>query len=620
MFNFSKEDNIEKNDIMKLDKMNYPKYYLNLAIQQKQQSNQNNEIDKFVDGITKDYNTNYRYALCTLLKEAIIGGKDDKKVILNLLSNMYKDNEIQTVIGKSLLNRQFLGAFMNLDINERKTIIDSFVQDLSNKEFNTSFFFDYNEVDTNKINETYTFIKYDYDNENTRLIYIYEDGTIIGINVKNGNCDLLERKISKNKVNFIKKIISNTAPKEIEDGIMIIANKKCDIYKYESSVFYLVLMLINEDDKFDDKLFFKYDLYFDKEFKHELMYLNYEEKIKRFIFSNWCPAETERINIINVCRKITNNITIDLKECNLTDLKYFADYYRLIKDYNKAIIFYNELVTRGVELANLNLADCYDKIGNNVKYNECFCKAKDAIVPVFKKMTEKKCYKISIEKNSKPGILDSKINGTPYIPIGEEYPVNKDGKPMSLILQINFKDVDLEEYPQEGILEVFGDVTDIRNSKFKIRYYNDVSLEYQTELPKTEISHFYGLEESTKLKLEEHYTWMPRANRKFDATLKKVIKSYNKKANMMLYGNNEDDMESIYDLFNNDNPYPFLLGGYADYAIAELTSDGWECEDRKKESLIKLLDDETSCCLNIVISKTDLLNRKFDKAEVFYMD
>ncbi len=51
-----------------------------------------------------------------------------------------------------------------------------------------------------------------------------------------------------------------------------------------------------------------------------------------------------------------------------------------------------------------------------------------------------------------------------------------------------------------------------------------------------------------------------------------------------------------------------------------LTSDGWECEDRKKESLIKLLDDETSCCLNIVISKTDLLNRKFDKAEVFYMD
>ena len=68
MFKFSKEDNIEKNNIMKLDKMNYPKYYLNLAIQQKQQANQNKEIDKFVDDITKDYNTNYRYALCILLK------------------------------------------------------------------------------------------------------------------------------------------------------------------------------------------------------------------------------------------------------------------------------------------------------------------------------------------------------------------------------------------------------------------------------------------------------------------------------------------------------------------------------------------------------------------------
>ena len=171
-------------------------------------------------------------------------------------------------------------------------------------------------------------------------------------------------------------------------------------------------------------------------------------KIKRIEFTrnNWNDRDEvilqqfidKNINIINICRRITNNISIDSKECNLKDLKYFADYYRLIKDYNKAIIFYNELVTRGVELANLNLADCYDKIGNNIKYNECFSKAKDTIVPVLKKMTEKKCYKINLEKNSKPGILDSKINGSPYIPIGEEYPVNKDGKPMSLILQINF--------------------------------------------------------------------------------------------------------------------------------------------------------------------------------------
>ena len=620
MFNFFKKDNIEKNDIMKLDKMNYPEYYLNLAIQQKKQANQNKEIDKFVDDITKDYNTNYRYALCILLKKAVIDGKEDKKVILNLLSNMYKDNKIQTVLNESLLNKQVLGTFMNLDINERKTMIHSFVQYLNNKDFNTSFFPNYNEVDTNIINEKCTFIKYNYNNEETRLIYIYEDGTIIGINVKNENCELLERKISKNKVDFIEKNINSTALRDTENDIMMIVNKESDIYKYEPGVFYLILMLISEDNTCNNKLFFKYYLYFYKELNDELSFLNYGEKIKRFVFSNWCPSEMEKNNIVNVCKKITNSISIDSKECNLTDLKFFADYYRLIEDYNTAVIFYNELVSRGVELANLNLADCYDKIGNNVKYNECFSKAKDVIVPVLKKMTEKKCYKINIEKNSEPGILDSKINGSPYMPIGEEYPVDKDGKPMSLIIQINFKDVNLEEYPQEGILEVFGDVTDLRNSKFEIRYYNDVSLEYQTELPKTEISHFYGLAGSTKLKLEEHYTWMPKANRKFDTTLKKVVKSCNKKANMMLYVNNEDDIENIYDLFNNENPYPFLLGGYSDYAIAELTSDGWECESRKKESLIKLLDEETSCCLNIVISKTDLMNRKFDKAEVFYMD
>ena len=53
---------------------------------------------------------------------------------------------------------------------------------------------------------------------------------------------------------------------------------------------------------------------------------------------------------------------------------------------------------------------------------------------------------------------------------------------MSLILQINFKDINLEEYPQEGILEVFGDVTDLRNSKFKIRYYNDIQLKIYINL------------------------------------------------------------------------------------------------------------------------------------------
>ena len=174
-------------------------------------------------------------------------------------------------------------------------------------------------------NEKYTFIKYNYNNEKKRLLYIYENGTIIGINVKNEICELSERKIGKKKVDFIKRIINNDNLKVSEDHNTIIVNEDSNINEYDSGVFYLILMLINEKGVYNDKIFFKYDLYFSSEFDYAVKSLKYEEKIEKFIFVNWCPAEIEGNKIINVCRKIINNISINLKECNLTDLKYFAD-------------------------------------------------------------------------------------------------------------------------------------------------------------------------------------------------------------------------------------------------------------------------------------------------------
>lgn len=76
------------------------------------------------------------------------------------------------------------------------------------------------------------------------------------------------------------------------------------------------------------------------------------------------------------------------------------------------------------------------------------------VIEKFKEVTLKECYKIECI-DGEPTILDDKIAGTPYFPIGEEYPLDKDGNPMALLLQVNLKNIDLEKYPKKGILEVF---------------------------------------------------------------------------------------------------------------------------------------------------------------------
>ena len=79
------------------------------------------------------------------------------------------------------------------------------------------------------------------------------------------------------------------------------------------------------------------------------------------------------------------------------------------------------------------------------------------IVERYKKETEKECFEIIVCEGSEPSVNDNKLGGIPYFPKGEIYPKSKDGKPMTLLLQVNLKEIELEEFPKEGILEIFVD-------------------------------------------------------------------------------------------------------------------------------------------------------------------
>lgn len=59
-------------------------------------------------------------------------------------------------------------------------------------------------------------------------------------------------------------------------------------------------------------------------------------------------------------------------------------------------------------------------------------------------------------KQGETGPYDSKIAGDPYFPKTDEYPVDGEGHPMKLLVQINFAQLPkLKGYPESGILQIF---------------------------------------------------------------------------------------------------------------------------------------------------------------------
>lgn len=57
------------------------------------------------------------------------------------------------------------------------------------------------------------------------------------------------------------------------------------------------------------------------------------------------------------------------------------------------------------------------------------------IISEYRKKTEKECCFINYSDET-PNILDDKIGGIPYLPIGEDYPIDKYGNPMALFILI----------------------------------------------------------------------------------------------------------------------------------------------------------------------------------------
>lgn len=217
----------------------------------------------------------------------------------------------------------------------------------------------------------------------------------------------------------------------------------------------------------------------------------------------------------------------------------------------------------------------------------------DEIVEKYKEKTKKECYEILLW-DKKPGILDNKLGGKPYLPIGVVYPRDSQNEPMNLLLQVNLKDIKLKNFPDSGILEIFTNMGD--EFEYKVFLFKE-GLPYQKKFPK--IKNFvYGEEVEYFVKkpifitLEKTFMHMPTTNYNSYLTIKKCIEEiYNNKFKdndelRSFVGGDDEFWEILENINNNIVNVRLSLGGYPNFA----QYDPREELKRKKDECLFSLD------------------------------
>ena len=240
-------------------------------------------------------------------------------------------------------------------------------------------------------------------------------------------------------------------------------------------------------------------------------------------------------------------------------------------------------------------------------------------IKVFKERTEKECYKVDyVIKDA--DILEDKMGGKPYLPIGEKYPVSKSGVPMGLLLQVNLKNIKLEGYPNEGILEIFVDSEFGWPLEYEIKVFKE-GLEYQKEFPKIDYSNF-PFEKTFAITYTKDVCHMPLSDYRFSDLFVEVV---NEVCGLEL--ENVFDCDDVFDfdwyelVANNIKNHPITIGGYADFTQNDPRDGELEGAD---ECLFKLdsASDYNNFCVGdsgiifVLISMENIVNGHLDKAVV----
>ena len=236
------------------------------------------------------------------------------------------------------------------------------------------------------------------------------------------------------------------------------------------------------------------------------------------------------------------------------------------------------------------------------------------LIEKYKEITRKECYGIEVVDKEFPELLDNKLGGDPYLPVGVEWPRDSKGAKMNLLLQLNLKDINLDGFPEAGILEIFAPATIDWPSECKVFIFKE-DLEAQKELINQDMDKFF-IPYPMKIKLIKTYEHMPMSNEESDNILCKLLKCFLNVDYEHHWDVPDDEYyNEIYEGLTKSN-----IGGYPDFV-----QDDSKDYNSKKDVCILKLDSTThddiyigDCgILRVIVPKADLLNRNFSNA---YLD
>lgn len=94
-----------------------------------------------------------------------------------------------------------------------------------------------------------------------------------------------------------------------------------------------------------------------------------------------------------------------------------------------------------------------------------------AVVAAMKERTGQDCLTLSLCKERKPKLVESKVGGLPYWDLAKPYPVDAEGRPLMLLAQIHFGQAEEgtipEPLPKQGMLQFFIRPDDIYGASFE---------------------------------------------------------------------------------------------------------------------------------------------------------
>lgn len=193
--------------------------------------------------------------------------------------------------------------------------------------------------------------------------------------------------------------------------------------------------------------------------------------------------------------------------------------------------------------------------------------------------TKKTCINLELI-DTKPSVTESKVGGIGYIPREGNFPVNSKGEQLRLLAQINCSDVNLDNFPEKGLLQFWIMNDDLsgadfdnntKQENFRIVYHENADMTVTEEEIKAKIvpnenerdgaENFMPVTGEYGIKFTVSESFLPVFDYKFDEVFCKRYNALNPDHQIESYYELDEEIDEIYDE-SSESAFGHKIGGY----------------------------------------------------------